>query len=412
MLTYKHLLAFVMLLATFNIAASAPMCYQLFLNTSKDVKIEMKSSSEESQASELNIRPKSFEAAAKTKEFNNQIAEIVSMMAVAREPVVSDKEINIKGKLKLGLRIGNGFTLELKYRHQFHETEGAMYILEHINMFSPTGKQLDISSSPIHAYDVRKLSLDRTNFEIGTYPDGFRIQAKIPTMIKGDVMREIQELSPKLELVPKEILSEIAKESNFKELQKKANRAYMKFFIKRYFFRGLFKSAYKLFFYEPLKLTLSAGIIYVAVHQMGALNQSGKISEFFLPKHNIEWVKDSVKDSANAKALPINVKTQLLDLASDLETQKITIEPNANGKAMDQNSTRLQVSKDQYLWTTTVTDRETGREVTLIFLSRDNKQGHVEYVALQVDPIKYKELIGHIRSIGQLIPLTSEDLKP
>lgn len=396
----------------FNVAASAPMCFQLFFNTSKDVKIELNSAPDESNASELNLKPKTFEATNKSTNFNEQLSEIVSMMSIVREPVVSDKEINIKGKLKLGLRIGNGFTLEMKYRHMFHETEGPMYILEHINMFSPTGKQLDISSNPIHAYDVRKLSVDRTNFEIGTYPDGYKIDARIPTMIKGDIMQEIQQLAPKLELVPKSILTEISKESDINILRKKANRAYMKYFIKRYFFRGLFKSAYKLFFYEPLKLTMSASIIYVAVHQLGALNQSGKISEFFLPKHNVEWVKESIKESSESKALSLKVRTQLQDLASDIETQKVIIEPNANGKAMDQNSTRLQVTKDQYLWTSTVSDRETGREVTLIFLSRDNKQGHVEYVALQVDPKKYKDLIEHIRSIGQMIPISAEDLKP
>lgn len=401
-----------MLFSAFNVAASAPMCHQLFFNTSKDVKIQQKYAPDDSNASELILRPKTFEASNKSSEFDRELSEIVSMMSIAREPVVSDKEINVKGKLKLGLRIGNGFMLEMKYRHLFHENEGAIYILEHINMYSPTGKQLDISSSPIHAYDIRKLSVDRTNFEIGTYPDGHRIEARIPTMIKGDIMSEIQKLAPKLELVPKEILAEISKESDITALRKKANKAYTKYFIKRYFFRGLFKSAYKLFFYEPLKLTLSASIIYVAVHQLGALNQSGKISEFFLPKHNVEWVKESIKESADSKALSLNIKTQLQDLASDIETQKVIIEPNANGKAMDQNSTRMQVTKDQYLWTSTVTDRETGQEVTLIFLSRDNKQGHVEYVALQVDPIKYKVLIEHIRSIGQMIPFSAEDLKP
>lgn len=386
-------------------SAQALMCRQLFMDTGKGVSIAKHSAD---TPSELNLKPRVFEATGNPKQISEEVSDLVLMMAQARTPIISDKEINQKGKLVLGLPIGNGFVLELKYRS--NSTFEDKFVLDHINLISPSGKQIDVSANPIDIYNDREISKDRVNFEIGTYPDGYNVKALIPTLIKGDVLKEIQQLAPKLELLPKDVLRELAKESNLKELKSKANKAYMKYFIKRYSIRGVFKTLFKIVVYEPLKMLFTVGVVYFAVSTTGVVNGPSNITEMLFPAKNTEWVSKSLSDSIRAEALPGAVKKQLETLQTDL-SQDPSLNQNKNNVAVDQNAPKLQVTKDQYLWTTTVVDKETGKSATLIFVSRDNKNGQFTYAALKVDPEKYKNLIDYIKSIGQFIPVSSEDLK-
>lgn len=400
-----HLL-YILIVFGFTSAQAAVMCKDLFFETGKDVSVQHHAN--RNLPSELNLIGKAFDATGNSVKVSLEVSELINMMASSRSPIINGKEINEKGRLILGLPVGSGFVLELKYRANF--TEGAKYVLDHINLLSPSGKQIDVSANPLDLYSDRILSRDRTNFEIGSYPDGYNITAKIPTVIMGDVLKEIQLLSPKLELLPKEVIREIARESNLKELKSKANKAYMKYFIKRYSFRGVFKTLFKLTVYEPLKIVLTAGILYVAASTVG-ITSNHSISEFFMPKQNTEWVAKSINESAQSKKLPANVKNQLQTLQSDLESHSTDAIQTKNNQAVDQNAAKLQVTKDQYLWTTTMTDKETGRSSTIIFISRDNQQGQISYAAIQVDPAKYQSLISYIKSIGQFIPVSDEDLK-
>lgn len=380
------------------------MCHQLTAQLQNDVVITNKESSE--TPSELNLAAKSFDAVEPHK-VSEQVNELVLMLSQSRSMIISGKEINEKGRLLLGMPIGNGFHLELKYKSN-SGTE-PKYVLDHINLISPSGKQLDVSTNPIDPYFDTKLSSERVNFEIGTYPDGFNINATIPTVIKGKVLKEIQGLAPKLELVPKEIIRELANESDLNILKKKANRAYMKYFIKRYSVRGVFKTLFKLIVYEPLKLVLTLGVVYTAANTFsgGKIN----IQEAFGPKatSNVEWVSKSLNESAAAEQIPTDVRSQLNLLAGDLGA-KNSAATEAPGTPLDQNAAKLQMTRDQYLWTTTLTDKATGRTSTVIFVSSDNKQGQVNYTAIVVDPVKYKKLIDYIKSVGQFIPVTPEDL--
>ena len=400
-----NLINFIILFCSSN-ANAALSCQQLFSEAGKGVKISKMLSP--AVASELNLKAKSFEATGDAQQISEEVSDLVMMMAHARSPIISDKEINQKGKLLLGLPIGNGFVLELKYRS--NSTFEDKFVLDHINLISPSGKQIDVSANPIDVYDDRKISKDRLNFEIGTYPDGFNINAAIPTLIKGDVLKEIQQLAPKLELLPKDVLRDLARESNLKELKSKANRAHMKYFIKRYSIRGVFKTLFKMVVYEPIKMLFTVGVVYFAVNSSGAINHPGNITEFLFPARQTEWVSKSLNDSINAEALPTSVKSQLKSLQADLANDPSTISQSKNNPP-DQNAPKLQVTKEQYLWTTNVTDPNTGLTTSLIFISRDNKQGQISYVAMKVDPEKYKQLIAYIKSIGQFIPVSSEDMK-
>lgn len=381
------------------------MCHQLTAQLQNDVVITKKDSSE--VPSELNLAAKSFDAV-EPRKISEQVNELVLMLSQSRSMIISDKEINQKGRLLLGMPIGNGFSLELKYKS--NSGVEPKYVLDHVNLISPSGKQLDVSANPIDPYFDTKLSSERVNFEIGTYPDGFNINATIPTVIKGKVLKEIQELAPKLELVPKEVIRELANESDLNLLKKKANRAYMKYFIKRYSVRGVFKTLFKLVFYEPLKLILTLGVVYTAAHTFSG----GKISiNEAVGTHstaNVEWVSKSLNQTAAAAQMPVEVRLQISQLSGDLLT-KSGGATEAPGTPLNQNAAKLQTSSDQYLWTTTLTDKATGRTSTVIFVSSDNKQGQVSYSAIVVDPVKYKKLIDYIKSAGQYIPVTAADLK-
>ncbi|MCC2678232.1 MAG: hypothetical protein K0R29_808 [Pseudobdellovibrio sp.] len=386
-------------------AMAQMMCHQLIDQLQNDVTISKKESTE--TPSELNLAAKSFDAV-EPAQVSAQVKELVLMLAQSRSMIISDKEINQKGRLLLGMPVGNGFTLELKYKS--NSGSEPKYVLDHINLISPSGKQLDVSANPIDPYFDTKLSSERVNFEIGTYPDGFNINATIPTVIKGKVLKEIQELAPKLELVPKEVVRELATESELKVLKTKANRAYMKYFIKRYSVRGVFKTLFKLVVYEPLKLVLTLGVIYTAANTFS--NGKLSITEAFGPKaaSNIEWVSKSLHESAAAEQVPAEVRSQISQLEGDLRAKSGSAS-EAPGTPLDQNASKMQLTKDQYLWTTTLTDKATGRTSTIIFVSSDNKQGTVNYTAIVVDPVKYKKLIEYIKSVGQFIPVSPEDLK-
>ena len=194
MLKLTHFTYLLTILAMSMPAHAKLMCQQLFLNAGKDVEVVLTHTEEPSQ---LNLRAKSFEGH-DPKTISEEVKDLIYMMAEARSLIISDKEVNEKGRLLLGLPIANGFFLELKYRS--NSSEETKFVLDHINLISPTGKQLDVSANPIDNYDERKLSKDRINFEIGTYPDGYNITAKIPTLIRGEVLKEIMALAPKLEL--------------------------------------------------------------------------------------------------------------------------------------------------------------------------------------------------------------------
>lgn len=406
MLKMRHSFFILILAAFLPVSAMAQlMCHQLLVQLDNDVTISKQESSE--TPSELNLQAKSFDAT-EPSQVSEQLSELVLMMAQSRSMIISEKEVNEKGRLLLGMPIGNGFFLELKYKSN-SGTE-PKYVLDHINMISPSGKQLDVSANPIDPYFDTKLSNERVNFEIGTYPNGFNVSARIPTVIKGQVLKEIQALAPKLELVPKEVIRELATESDIKVLKTKANRAYMKYFIKRYSVRGVFKTLFKLVVYEPLKLLLTLGVIYTAAHNFS----NGKISiqELLGPENipNASWVGKALHETSSAEQIPADVRQQLSQLENDVRSKNVSASQSP-GTPLDQNASKLQVSKDQYLWTTNITDKATGRTATVIFVSSDNKQGQINYSAIVVDPVKYQKLIEYIKSVGQFIPVVPEDLK-
>ena len=174
--------------------------------------------------------------------------------------------------------------------------------------------------------------------------------------------------------------------------------------------RGVFKTLFKIMVYEPIKMLFTVGVVYFAVSTTGIVNSPGNITEMLFPAKNAEWVSKSLTDSIRAESLPAEVKKQLEVLQSELISDP-SMNQSKNNTAVDLNSPKLQVTKDQYLWTTTIIDKDTGRASTIIFVSRDNKNGQFTYAALKVDPEKYKSLIEYIKSIGQFIPVSSEDLK-
>ena len=388
------------------VASATMMCQQLFLQTSKEVAVNRMQDPE--ALAELSLQAITFEAT-EPLAVARETKEIILMMAQSRGLIISDKEVNEKGKLQLGMPIGNGFSIELKY--ESHSMEEPRYVLDHMDVLSPTGK-IVLSSNPIDMHDVRKLARSKTNFEIEAYGVGLDVMAKIPTLISGGVLREIQEMSPKLELLPKDVIRQLSNEPTLALLKKKANRAYMKYYIKRYLVRGVFKTAFKIALW-PLKGLALAGILYMSAHTFNGFGNS-TIQNMMRPMQptQSEWVYKSIQESVAGEGIPAAVKLQLTALEADLRTDSDTAaNPVTENIALDQNAPKLQVARDQYMWTTNITDPATGKTASIIFVSSDNRHGQVNYTAIQVDPTKYAQLISYIKATGQFIPVTAADLK-
>lgn len=335
------------------------------------------------------------------------IMELVRMIAATRSVKFSYKAFIGKefGELVLGFPLRNKYSLEVTYKSDYRD--GArVFNADRVVLITPSG-HADIAGKNIQNIEgglIEKLSIDLSEYP-GLAGNNFRVS--IPSEITGTALQIFEsKIANKLSLLEKDDLWNIAKSNNYTKMKALINYRSFMALMKDYHIKGVFKT-----YVKWVAVPLFGGLmLWQANTHFPNQTQSARltIQNLIVGPQNA-WLKSSLDQFIVAPQVPGAVKTQIRDLQLELEANAKNpaataalnqqFPPNINFPG------KFQLSKDQYMWITTEFDKTKNRDVTLLFITQDNKYGQIEYAIAEIDHQKYQPLIQFLESKGQFLPL-------
>lgn len=385
----------------FNVSWAAPACVDLLKLIDaeapkpvslpvglvfKSERILLQKMSQASEATGLMLKPKVISDNAQTATM-----ELLKMMVHTTSYSLSDKNVLYKNSLELGMPMGEGYSLGLKYESDGRENP--IFRLEAVEIVTPTG----------YTYKVAKEVISRTTFTLAkdsfelpadVYPHGRRIHAEIPLSIEGKSLTEIDRMSSSLELFNKTELREIADQKTYGTMKRKFFFRKTKALFKKYFIAAPFKTIANI---APT-LLLASAISY------GVANIP-KTADVVPLAPQATWASTSI-NQVSARSITPEVKIQFnqLMVEADAKIKSGASEVPRFGPA-SAAAPKYKFSEQHMTWVfeQKAADGSTKTYVVLTEESTGAANAPMKYLILEIDPIKYTEMINFIRSQGHVL---------
>lgn len=391
----------VMSLFVFNVSWAAPACVDLLklidaeapkpVNLPvgvvfKSERILLQKMSQASEATGLKLKPKIISE-------NPQLAtmELLKMMVHTTSYSLSDKNVLYKNSLELGMPMGDGYSLGLKYESDGRENP--IFRLDAVEVVTPTG----------FTYKVSKEVLSRTSFSLAkdsfelpadVYPHGRRIHAEIPLTIEGKSLTEIDRMSGSLELFNKTELREIADQKTYGTMKRKFFFRKTKALFKKYFIAAPFKTIANIAPTLLLASAISYGVASIP-----------KTTDVVPLAPQASWVTTSI-NQASARSVAPEVKIQFNQfmVEADAKIKSGASEVPQFGPA-SATAPKYKFSEQHMTW---VFEQKGSDGVTKTFIvlteeSTGTANDPMKYLVMQIDPVKYAEMIKFIRTQGHVL---------
>lgn len=337
------------------------------------------------------------------------LMELIRMIAATRAVKFSIKEFEGKefGKLVLGIPLENKYSVEVTYKSDHREGQEPRYAVDQMKIITPSGKS-DIARNNLQTLEG---GLDPSiRIDLSDYPalSNKEIKLHIPVEISGEALTAFAGVAPKLDLLTKQELREISQTNNYLKLKTLIHYRATKAFIKEYMVKGYFKTFYKLVVGIPLIFFITAQVNTHFKPQVDSVRT-------MLAGDQSQWIVRSLDKAIESEKTPAPVRAQLRELLNDFEKgQKdpaITAQLQRQYPPDLNSPSKFQVNKEQFLWVETVFDKELNKEITLLFITQDNKFGQIQYSVTALDRQKFATLINYIQSRGQFMPLVAGDAR-
>lgn len=171
-------------------------------------------------------------------------AKILSMSADTLAESIGPKITSEKGKITLGKKLEEGWSVELEYAQDLRQTE-TIYRLSEISLVKPNGEKAKISKSPtsIDGLEMSKLAFNSKDLQIpegSSHPFNVIQEIEAPAFIRGPLWNNLNKWIPYIEFLNRSKLRE-ASESNLLKLKSeavlKSNIDYTKKIIRKQAFK-------------------------------------------------------------------------------------------------------------------------------------------------------------------------------
>lgn len=335
------------------------------------------------------------------------VMELVRMIAATRSVKFSYKAFIGKefGEIILGFPLKNRYSLEITYKSDYRDGV-KIFTADKVTLITPSG-HADIAQKNVQT--IEGGLIDKLNIDLSDYPgiadNNFRIH--IPSEITGNALELFEsKIAKKLDLLDKNDLWKIAQSNSYAKMKALINyRAFMAM-MKDYHIKGVFKT-----YVKWVAVPLFGGLMLwqANTHMPNQMHSARLTIQNLITGPQTPWLRSSLDQFMMADHVPVPVKTQIKELQVEFDrnasqSQAIAalnrqFPPNLNFPG------KFQLSKDQYMWVTKEFDQSKGRDVTLLFITQDNKFGQIEYAVAEIDPTKYSSLIKFLESKGQFLPL-------
>ena len=397
----KRWILFALSLFMFNASWAAPACVDLIklIDTEapkpanipvaqlfKSERIILQRMSQPSEATAMVVKGKSISA-------NPQAAtmELMKMMVHTTSYSLSDKNVLYKDSLNLGMPIGEGYSLGLKYESDGRENP--IFRLEAIEIVTPTGFTFKVSKEALSRVEF-KLSKDLFELPTDVYPAGRRIEAEIPLSIEGKSLTEIDRMSGSLELFKKPELREIADQKTYGTMKRKFFFRKTKALFKKYFIAAPFKTIANLAPTLILASVISYGVTAIP-----------RTAEVVKPVPEVSWVNTSI-NQASARAITPEIKIQFNQLLAEADTKiKSGASETPQLGPASTAAPKFKFSEQHMTWVfeQKAADGSTKTFIVLTEESAATANEPIKYLVLQIDPTKYAEMIKFIRAQGHVL---------
>jgi hypothetical protein len=305
---------------------------------------------------------------------------------------LSDKNVLYKDSLELGLPVGEGYSLLLKYESDGRESP--LFRLDAVEMVTPTGFIYKISKEPLSRVQFT-LSKDIFDLPPDVFPAGRRLEADIPLSVEGKSLNEIDRMSGSLELFTKGELREIAQQKTYSTMKRK-------FFFRKT--QALFK---KYFIAAPFKVISNAAptLILASVISYG-VSVIPRDAEVVKPAVESSWVATSI-NQASARSIAPEVKIQFNQLLAEAEAKiKSGASETPQLGPASTAAPKYKFSDQHMTWVFEQKVSENGPTKTYIVLTEESTgtvHEPMKYLILEIDATKYNELIKYIRAQGHVL---------
>jgi len=337
------------------------------------------------------------------------VMELVRMIAATRAVSFSYKEFKDHGKLILGIPLRNRYSLEITYKSDYRDNQ-RVFVADQVVLITPSG-HADIAQKNVQNIEgglVEKLNIDLSDYP-GLRDNNFLIH--IPAEISGKTLQIFEhKIAKRLSLLTKDELVKVSAYKNYWSMRTSLWSKSVMAKIREYHIKGVFKTYVKYLAVPVLAVaTIWTGNTYfpVQTHQ-ARLAITHTVKDVLNGPQN-PWLKASLDQFAMAEHLPLAVKNQIRDLQADFDKNskapEVTAALNKQFSPTINSSNKFQLNKDQFMWISTEFDKAKNKDVTLLFITQDNKYGQIEYAVAEIDRQKYEPLIKFLESKGQFLPL-------
>jgi hypothetical protein len=309
------------------------------------------------------------------------LLEFLSMASYTRSVDI----VKIKGKkhitkFDLGLDIGNGYTVEIRYlTDQRDETR---YTAESATLISPTNRSEKIAP---HLIDFNELKFKQKSFDLSDiFPANKQVKLSIPIEIKGPIVPQVEKMMAHLPFFTKQEIRSLVSAENIFKIKLLGHLRFTKNYLKEF----AIKAPYKLITNTALSFTIAftTGYSikdYIVKQAIDTPTQSQAVES--------AWAKSSLQkiytDSNSA------VKN---DLNKVIQNTKIVDGLNAK--------TVFNSNSHDTLWITETKIAGTSKAKTVLFVSHDNDQSNTQkFLALEINPEDYPALVQHLKTEGRYL---------
>lgn len=391
----------VMSLFVFNVSWAAPACVDLLklidaeppkpVNLPvgvvfKSERILLQKMAQASEPTGLMLKPKIISD-------NPQAAtmELLKMMVHTTSYSLSDKNVLYKNSLELGMPVGEGYSLGLKYESDGRESP--IFRLEAVEIVTPTGYTFKVSKEVLSRTSFR-LAKDSFELPADVYPHGRRIHAEIPLTIEGKSLTEIDRMASSLELFNKNELREIADQKTYGTMKRKFFFRKTKALFKKYFVAAPFKTI----------ANLAPTLILASVISYGVANIP-KTADVVPLAPQATWVSTSINQAASKSIAPeVKIQFNQLMVEADAKIKSGASEVPKFGPASTA-APKYKFSEQHMTWVfeQKASDGSTKTYVVLTEESTGTANSPMKYLVLEIDPVKYADMIKFIRTQGHVL---------
>lgn len=388
-----------MSLFIFNASFAASLCVDLVksiavADINKPVRLlwntertQVEEMSQKSAASRIKLQQRSIE-------FNTDSGaiELLKMLVHTTSYALNEKNVLYKNELSLGTPLGEGYSLNFKY-----ESDGraeTKFNLAEIELVSPTGYTSRISKSLISKTEYT-LANEEIELSADLYPLGRRISVTIPLTIEGKTLKQLDKMTSSFELFSKDELREIVGQKTISQIKRKFLIRKTQALFKKYFIAAPFKTITNLAPALVLASALGFGVAHIPKN-VDVVKPATPASS---------WVNTSINQVA-AKALSPEVKILFNELKIEAEAKiKSNLNPSPVLDTASMSAPKYKFSDQHMTW---VFEQKTdvGQIKTYIVLTEEISGASpepIKYLILEIDPIKYAELIKLIRTQGKVL---------